>query len=818
MAGKLDEPVALEDVPLEDGPTPRYTFVREIARGGVGRVYTAVDTQLSREVAIKELHTRSALSKRRFEREALLTARLEHPGIVSVHEYGRAENGEPYLVMRNVRGQPFDQVIAQQLTLGKRLALLPAFVSVAEAVAYAHEHNVVHRDLKPSNLLLGEFGDAVVIDWGLAKDLGGKSDDGVEEPTSDERTQATLTRDGAVMGTPVYMSPEQARGAVVDERTDVYALGAVLYHLLAGVRPYPGATWKGVLEDVLRGPPRPLSEQMPQLAPELVAIVERAMEREPERRYRTAKELAEELKAFLAGRLVRAHAYSTRELLVRSIKKHRAVLTVAAVSVLALAAGAIVSVQSIVRERREALAQRDRANLEAETSRRVSQFLSTMFKVSNPSEARGNRVTAREVLDRGASEIETTLKGEPKLLARLSSTMADVYMNLGLRARARALYLRAQSAGEGASELDDRLRIRARLALLDAQEGRPGPAEQELRTVLATTRELHGAESEEALDLEGTLAGMRQDAGKYDEALLLWREILASRERVWGPGAPETLRARSGLAQTLLHLGRHEEAEKILRDAWAAQTQTLGADHPATLSTLADLVSTLESEGRREEAMRLSEKLTQTSERVLGPLHPDTLSRMTMLANLRMEDGQPEQALLLLRKISDQSRALLGPDHPQTLLAEYSIGITLEEEGKYDEERRVLADVLARQERVVGPEHPDTLATKTAMAVATLRAGNEAGAEKLQKEVLEADKRVFGEVHPETALSIYNLAGMTLARGDRARALELLREAVDHGLQRGDLIGIASDQDLRALHGDAGFEGIVADAKAKAGR
>ncbi len=212
----------------------------------------------------------------RFVAEALVTARLQHPSIVPVYEAGRWPGGEPFYAMKLVSGRSLADVIAERKTLEERLALLPHVLAVAEAIAYAHTERIIHRDLKPANVLVGDFGETVVIDWGLAKDLareeGTEPTGAADTPLRSRRTER-ITRLGTVMGTPAYMPPEQAAGRPVDERADVYALGAILYHLLAGTRPYEGNSSEQVLQRVVQGPPPPLTERQKCIPADLLAIV-----------------------------------------------------------------------------------------------------------------------------------------------------------------------------------------------------------------------------------------------------------------------------------------------------------------------------------------------------------------------------------------------------------------------------------------------------------------------------------------------------------------------------------------------------------------
>ena len=328
-----------------------YTDRQPLAEGGMGKVVIARDARLGRKVAIKELRIDHPAARARFEREAALTARLEHPGIVGIHEAGKWPSGEPFFAMRVIAGRSLDKLFAERKDRNARLALVPNVLAVADAVAYAHEQRIIHRDLKPQNVMVGEFGETVVIDWGLAKELGS------DELASLEGTAASgdLTTAGSVIGTPMYLPPEQARGEEVDRTADVYAIGAILYELCAGGPPYTARSVDELLAKVVDGPPDPLPAD---IAPELVAITARAMARDREERYPSARELAEDLRRFQTGQLVGAHRYTTGQLLRRWIRKHRAILITATIALVALVGLGVYSVHNIMVERREAKAQR----------------------------------------------------------------------------------------------------------------------------------------------------------------------------------------------------------------------------------------------------------------------------------------------------------------------------------------------------------------------------------------------------------------------------------------------------------------------------
>ena len=325
-----DAPAPADPPDSPESTAPRFVLEEEVGRGGLGSVHRAIDTRLGRPVAVKNLHHASLGATRRFEREMHLTSRLQHPNIVPVYDGGRDEAGTPYLAMRLVEGRTLAEAIAARPTLQERLELLPHVIDVCNAVAYAHSQRIVHRDIKPENVLIGGFGETVLIDWGLAKDLD------LDEPTEEVpawasgsasgslgSASASMTRVGTVLGTPAYMAPEQASGRVVDTRSDVYALGAMLYETLSGRRPYSethGA--EAVLDRVVAGPPTGIRTLAPHAPPDLVAVVDRAMARMPDARYPSAEQLAADLDTFAAGRFVEAYQYSLIERIRRAIQRN----------------------------------------------------------------------------------------------------------------------------------------------------------------------------------------------------------------------------------------------------------------------------------------------------------------------------------------------------------------------------------------------------------------------------------------------------------------------------------------------------------------
>ncbi|HEY0253831.1 MAG TPA: serine/threonine-protein kinase, partial [Kofleriaceae bacterium] len=335
----------------------RYEVGAEIARGGMGRVVEAMDTLLGRTVAVKEALVESDEALRRFRREIYITARLEHPSIVPVHDAGTLPDGSMYYVMRKVTGRPLTELIAGAESLEQRLQLLPHVVAAAQALGHAHHRGVIHRDIKPSNILVGELGETVVIDWGLAKVIG-EPDDGPEAPVPVDAGASLRTRFGVVFGTPGFMAPEQARGEKVDARSDVYALGATLYYTFTRQPPHARASETEMMVAVASAPAQPIGEVVVGLPRELSTIVDKCLAYDDRARYADAAELAADLQRFVSGQLVASHEYSRRERLARFVRKNKLAVGVATIALLTLAIGGAIAVRGIV-------SARDRADQQA---------------------------------------------------------------------------------------------------------------------------------------------------------------------------------------------------------------------------------------------------------------------------------------------------------------------------------------------------------------------------------------------------------------------------------------------------------------------
>ncbi len=319
----------------------RFELLSELARGGQARVYVAFDTQLGCEVVLRVLE--AGKEERRFLRSAKIASQLAHPAVPPIYEVGRLDDGRMYCAMKWIRGRTLALAIRGAARLVDRLALLPHFLRLCEAAAYAHSRGVVHRDLKPANVMIGEFGETVLLDWGLA----GLAGELRPEPSAAVALDGPshLTEEGTRLGTVAYMSPEQLSGDLeqVDARTDVWGLGAVLYELVTGRPPFAGERGR-------RAVPPSVASVEPRVPRELRAIIDRALEIQVSARYPSATAMAQDVAAYLTGDRVSAYPYPGLEQLRRTARKHRAVLIPAVVALAVVIVALSLSVVALSRE------------------------------------------------------------------------------------------------------------------------------------------------------------------------------------------------------------------------------------------------------------------------------------------------------------------------------------------------------------------------------------------------------------------------------------------------------------------------------------
>jgi eukaryotic-like serine/threonine-protein kinase len=759
----------------------RFRLVRFIARGGMGEVWLADQmTPIRRQVAIKlikaGMDTHEVVA--RFERERQALALMDHPAIARMFEAGATEHGRPYFAMEYIAGLPITDYCDQnKLPIAQRLKL---FVRVCEAIQYAHQKAVIHRDLKPSNILVSEVDGQPfprVIDFGIAK---------ATSPLPG--TERSATQVGVLVGTPAFMSPEQATsgGVDIDTRSDVYSLGVVLYVLLTGCPPLDLEKFN--VEDAIRrlqqdDAPRPSTRfrasgeesifaarnrgadrarLVRQLRGDLDAIALKALAKERSWRYSSPSELADDIGRFLRHEPVFAHPPRAGYRARKYLRRHRLGATISAVAALLLVAFA--TAQSI--ELRRIQRERDRAD-------RITNFMKDMFKVSDPSAAKGTTITAREILDKASSTIDKGLSKDPEEQAQMMDVMQDVYDDLGLYAQAQSLLTR---------EVDIRRRVL-------------------------------GPNNRDTLASNSTLGTILMKQGKYTQAELLMREALEIQQRVLGPEHPDTLWTMNGLALVLWRQNRLAEAEQLDRKILEIRRRLLSAPDVATLTTMNNLANLLDDEGRYSESEKLHRETLDGRRRTFGEENLNTLQSMNNLANVLMDERHLQEAEGLLRETLRIRRRIAGPEHPDTLDAMNNLGNVLIQEDRFPEAEKLYRQTLEVRSRVLGPEHPETLQSMNNEAVALKAEGHLAEAEQLQLTTLAIKRRVFGKDHPEVGMSLYNLASIASLEGKRDQAFQWAREAVDHGLESDAVMGIGTDPDLKPLHGDPRFDQLVVYAK-----
>jgi serine/threonine protein kinase len=473
-APTIDRPVTEDGLATTDFETrasgDRYHLIRMHATGGIGRVWLAKDVALGREVALKELRSdrhSSAGIEERFVLEARITGQLEHPGIIPIYELGTHPDGRPFYTMRFIKGRTFRdaiQIYHQKRERGDPHALelqqlLTAFVSICNAVGYAHSRGIVHRDLKPANIVLGDFGEVMVLDWGLAKVLG---DDSVQEGSFSlssvvSDSSGSRTVDGQVLGTPAYMAPEQATGEIqrIDAHTDVYGLGAILYELLTNQPPFRGNTMEELLRRVTHLQPERPRDQVKGIARPLEAICLKCLAKKSEDRYADAKLLATEMQQFLADEPIQAWREPRWDRVRRWGRRHRGLVASGIITLLIAVPVLITGILLLNRSEQQERAARQLAQasytrtlrsanaMAEELARGVRPLLGTERKTVLSIVVRANQIYEDLLSDPNPSR--EVLESQAKTLVMFS----DLYREMGQSVPARTTAERSLAIFEG---------------------------------------------------------------------------------------------------------------------------------------------------------------------------------------------------------------------------------------------------------------------------------------------------------------------------------------------------------------------------------
>ena len=800
-----------------------YRVVREIGQGGMGRVYLAerADGQFHRRVAIKVIRgsTDSDEIQKRFEQERRILAGLQHPNIAQLLDSGVTVDGLPYFVMEYVEGEPIDVYCdKRKLNLGQRLKL---FEDVCAALQYAHQNLVVHRDIKPNNILVKADGQIKLLDFGIAKILN-----------SHLRPVIDLTRTGQTFLTPECASPEQVLGAPITTASDIYALGNLLYFLLAGRWPISvqGSSPHQWIQAIAHSEPRSLAKALaehpaPQtlaenrsttlghlrkeLGGDLDCILMKALRKETSHRYVGVGAFLDDLINYRTGMPVRARAGNWRYRALKFSKRH--LLEIAFLATIAALGFALIvstTIQSTVAER-----ERDKAE-------RVSAFLQEMLRSVDPGKL-GRDIKVAEFLDRAALTVDDELAGQPETHGVILRVLGETYHALGRYDRAKDLFTRALFVQRGyhGDRHPEVLATLNRMAMVLERLGKLREAEKVSREAMAhhpvpekwssqrftasqtlgkilmnegryleATRILeplprqarirYGPLDPLTLDLTRSYAAILVERSKLDEAESIYREIRAKANRIWGPEHPKTLAITAELSRFLVKKGAYDEAEELSRDNVAVFAKILGETHPDALATKADLVSVLHAQGKWTEALELISETKQTTSEVLGADHPLSLSLETDRARVLESHGKFAEAESIYRAVLTTFNQTHGPNHPTVFQISRYMAIAIMQQGRFEEAEQVFRETLAKP-GAKDVEHPDILGLANDLATVLEKQGRFEESEQIHRQTLKKCGVLLGESHPFTLESMGNLAAALMGQGRYQEAEALQRKIIE---------------------------------------
>ena len=785
LHGAVDEAAAdltREALDLSGQRLGPYRIERLLGEGGMGSVWLASrdDQAYTQKVAIKVARgLPGAETLRRFRAERQILAALDHPNIARMLDGGATAQGAPYVVMEQIEGRPIDVYCNdEKLSTEERLAL---FLRVCDAVQYAHGRLVVHRDIKPGNILVTDEGEPKLLDFGIAKLLDTTAIPGTLVET------ATSMR----MLTPEYASPEQVRGADVTVASDVYGLGLLLYELLSDRRAQPLAT--GEPAELLRvvcekDPDRPsIAASRRRLAGDLDNIVMMALRKEPERRYASVGLMAEDLRRHLDGLPVLARAGSWRYRAGKFLRRNTLAVSAGALVVLLLVVFAVSMALQAGRVARE----RDTATRERETARRVSDFMIGMFEISDPGEARGESVTAREILDEGAMRIRAELGDEPEMQATMMRAMGRVYLNLGLFDDARPL-------------MEQSLRIRTER--LGEESNETATSTNDLANVLHESGDLEGAErlyerartlfeampepSADAASNLNDLANLRADQGAYDEARPLYEGAARIWEETLGPEDRMVGLAMSNLAFLENDAGNPQRALELFEAALEHQRRALGPDHPDVGSVLYGLGQTHRSLGNLERAEQYLRQTHELHVKLRGPRTLQATGALNDLALVLQDAGKLDEAEPLFGEVLALRLEMFGENQPSTIISLHNMGWLLFLRERFDDAGDHFRRALEAGRTTLGEKHWVMGSIHKNLGRSLEAAGKLDEAEAQYRAAVDTLEAVLPEGHINAARARLRLASAWSERGRLDEAEPLLRRSVNE-LKEG---GIAGDR------------------------
>jgi serine/threonine protein kinase len=794
---------APEQVPERIG---EFRIIGKIGQGGMGVVYEAEQDHPRRRIALKVIRPGVASGQvlRRFQLEAQVLGRLQHPGIAQVYEAGTAQvetSGgltveQPFFAMEFVRGKPLNEHLeATPLGTRQRLEL---FAKVCDAVQHAHQKGVIHRDLKPGNILVDESGQPKILDFGVAR-------------LTDADVQVTTlqTDVGQLIGTIPYMSPEQVAGdsRELDTRSDVYALGVVCYQLLTGRLPYDlqGKTIPEAARSIAEEDPVRLSSVNRVFRGDLDTIVAKALEKDKNRRYQSASDLAADVRRYLSDQPISARPATTVYQLRKFARRNKALVGGVLVAFVALLIGIIGTTSQAIRATHERdraqgaetlaeqrfeqaedarkLAEQRHSEALAETARATAfgDFLARMLEQIKPEVALGRDVALlRAVLDEAADDIQTELAEHPDVQASIHHVIGTVYRSISVYDQAeqhlQAAYdLRVQHLGESDPET---LASLAGLAEVRWNQGRLDEAEAMYERLIASYADTLGDAHRETLIARYSLAGVLKDSGRLDEAEQELRDVVALMQTHLSEQDDALLDAMNGLALLAVERGQLDEAEQLLRTLVQRWTDSRGPRHPKRLRALRNLATIVKERGDLAEAEELTREALELGREVFGEDHHDTIQAKINLASLLRERGQLDEAEPLAREALEQAMRVLGPEHPDTLKAISHLGITLRLAGKFDEAQTLLEDAVALSEKLYGPHDPRTLNSLSSLAGLLYEQRKLEEAETIMRRVVDGLREAHGESSSQTVAAMNNLGLLLVELGKLEEAEKTLQTVI----------------------------------------
>jgi serine/threonine-protein kinase len=752
-----------------------YKIIRLLGEGGMGKVYLAAraDELYQQQVAVKLVQTgtgRAGDLFLRFRAERQILANLTHPNIARPLDAGITADGSPYLVMEYIEGTAIDKyVIDRRLSIAERLRL---FREVCGAVEYAHRNLVVHRDIKPANILVTSHGVPKLLDFGIAKLL---------QPSGE--SDAALTRATERLMTPEYASPEQVRGEAVTTATDVYALGVLLYVLLAGQPPFRIATKSPfeVARIVCEQPPtRPSSvlgsnaaslegqfkNEKKAVQGDLDNIILKALRKEPERRYASVEALSEDVRRHLEGYPVQAGSDNWRYRSSKFIARHRAGVAAAAFMTLAILTFSLGMGLFAQRARQE--------RLKAE---REKEFLSSLLEAATPEATHGKSVTVREVLDQGAKRIDQELASEPEVQAAMFDNVGNSYLALGLYDQAQPLLERAYDLRRrtlGDNNLDTAATVTALARVLEIG-GQYPKAEPLFRQALAVREKLLADNHPlvgESLALLGEDLYLESRNQEAEQALRKSLSVVPKDSEIGED-------SRNYLALVLEQKGNYDEAVRLLRESTDTAQRIDGGDSPNYVTSLHNLAGALSDLGNLREAEATERQVLEIRRRVSGKDHPDVAYSLNNLGWFLLEEGNWQAAAPFLQEGLELSRRTLGEKHPRVAGALNNWGHVLEEKGDYPQAEKFYQQALASLRATSGGESWSTAKVEANLAMLQLDRGDNPSAEQYSWQALEVRRKLGGDENPDVATSLIDAGVIRSFEGDLPGAEALIRQALD---------------------------------------